>query len=129
MTLFTVDLKNQLGELAYLCEALAQRRINIELAGFTAGNHGFVNFTASDEDAARAALAEASLSCTEHPVIRITCADQPGEAGRFARKLADANVNIEGLLPISICGGEVIFAACVDKPDEARLALGEQILA
>jgi hypothetical protein len=48
--------------------------------------------------------------------------------GRFARKLTDANINIEGLLPISICGGEVVFATCVDKPDDARHVLGEQIV-
>jgi hypothetical protein len=31
-------------------------------------------------------------------------------------------------LPISICGGEVIFAAAVDRPDEARRLLDEQIV-
>jgi hypothetical protein len=51
-----------------------------------------------------------------------------GEAGGFACKLADANINVEGVLPISICGGEVIFATCVDEADEARRILGEQVV-
>jgi hypothetical protein len=128
MILFMVDLKNQPGELAHLGESLGQRGVNMELGGVTAGDHGLVYFTASDEDAARTALDAASMPYTEHPAVQIKCADQAGEAGRFARKLADANVNIEGLLPISICGGEVIFAAAVDRPDEARRLLGEQIV-
>lgn len=128
MNLYTLDLKNQPGELAHLCESMGQRGINIEVGGMTAGDHGFVYFTASDEEAARSALEAASLPYTEHPALRIRCADQPGEVGKFARKLADANINIEGLLPISICGGEAIFAAYVDKLDDARRVLGEQVM-
>jgi hypothetical protein len=44
------------------------------------------------------------------------------------RTLAEADINIEGLLPISMTGGEVIFATCVDKPEEARRVLGEQVV-
>jgi hypothetical protein len=128
MNLFTVDLKNQPGELAHLGEALGQYGVNIELAGVTAGDHGFVCFTASDEDAARTALQAANLPYAQHPALQVKCSDQPGEVGRLARKLTDANINIEGVLPISICNGEVIFATCVDKPDEARRALGEQVV-
>jgi hypothetical protein len=128
MNLFTVDLKNQPGELAHLGEALGQYGVNIELAGVTAGEHGFVCFAADNEDAARTALSAANLPYAEHPALRVKCPDQPGEAGRLARKLADANVNVEGLLPISICAGEVVFATCVDKPDEARRVVGEQVI-
>jgi hypothetical protein len=73
-------------------------------------------------------LEAANLPYAEHPALQIKCPDQPGEVGRFARKLTDANINVEGLLPISICDGEVIFASCVDKPDQARQVLGEQIV-
>lgn len=128
MNLFTIDLKNQPGELAHLGEVFGQHGVNIEVGGITAGDHGFVHFTASDEDAARAALEAANVPYTMHPALQIKCPDRPGEAGRFARKLADASINIEGLLPISICGGEVVFAAWVDKLDEARQLLGEQII-
>jgi hypothetical protein len=128
MNLFTVDLKNQPGELAHLGDAFGQRGVNIEVAGVTAGDHGFVYFTASDEDAARAALEAANVPYTMHPALQIKCPDEPGAAGRFARKLADASINIEGLLPILICGGEVVFAARVDQPDEARRILGDQVI-
>jgi hypothetical protein len=128
MNIFSVDLKNQPGELAHLCEALAQRQVNIELAGLTAGDHGLVSFTASDEAAARAALEAASVPYTMHPALQVSCPDRPGEAANVARRLADAHVNIDTLLPISICAGEVILAVCVDKPDEAQRVLGNQVV-
>ncbi len=129
MNIFTVDLKNQPGELAHVCEALAQRGVNIELAGITSGDHGLVSVTASDEAAARTALGSASVSFTEHPAIQVKTADRPGEAAKIARKLSDAHVNIDCLMPISICGGEVMLAIGVDSPDEARRVLGDQIVA
>jgi hypothetical protein len=128
MNIFTVDLKNQSGELAHLCEALAQRQVNIELAGLTAGDHGLVSFTASDDAAARAALEAARVPYTVHPALQVSIPDRPGEVAKVARKLADAHINIDTLLPISICAGEVVLALCVDKPDDAGRILGDQIV-
>jgi hypothetical protein len=128
MIIFTTDLKNQPGELAHMCEALSRRGVNVELAGITAGDHGFVSFTANDEEAARSALNEAGVSFTEHPALLVKTPDQPGEAARIGRMLADARVNVDAYLPTSICGGEVTVAVSVDNPDEARRALGELVV-
>jgi len=128
MNLFTVELKNQPGELAQLGEVLGQRGVNAELAGVTAGDHGTILFTASDEAAARTALEGAGIEFTERPALQVKCLDQPGEAGKIGRTLADANVNVEGLLSVSICQGEVVFAVSVDKFDEARTALGDRVV-
>jgi hypothetical protein len=127
MNIYTVELKNQPGELAHVCEVLGRDGVNIELAGVTAGDHGVVCFTASDESAATTALEGAGIDFTAHPALRVTCADRPGEAAKFARKLANANVNVEWLLPVSICQGESAYALCVDNVDEARTALGDQV--
>jgi hypothetical protein len=127
MNIYTVELKNQPGELAHVCEALGRSGTNIELAGATAGDHGIVYFTASDESAAAAGLEGAGIEFTAHPALRVTCADRPGEAAKFAHKLANANVNVEWLLPVSICQGEAVFALCVNKVDEARAALDRQV--
>jgi hypothetical protein len=127
MNIYTVELKNQPGELAHLCEVLGRGGVNIEVGGSTMGDHGTVYFTANDEPATASALEGAGIEYTEHPALRITCADQPGEAAKFARKLANADVNVEWLLPISICQGELEFAVCVDKIDAARSALAGQV--
>jgi hypothetical protein len=127
MNIYTVELKNQPGELAHLCEVLGRSNVNIEVGGATLGDRGTVSFIANDESATVAALESAGIEYTQHPAFRVTCADQPGEVGKFARKLANADVNVEWLLPISICQGEAEFAVCVNKIDEARGALGGQV--
>jgi hypothetical protein len=126
MNIYTVELKNQPGELAHLCEVFGRSGVNIEPSGATTGDHGTVYFTTSDESAATAALEGAGIEYTEHPALQVTCADRAGEAAKFARKLANAEVNVEWLLPVSICQGEVVFAVSVDKLDEARTALANQ---
>jgi hypothetical protein len=128
MNLFSVELKNQPGELAHFGNICAQRGVNLQLAGMTTGDHGTVLFTASDEPAVRAALEGSGMEFTERPALQVKVSDQPGEAATFGRKLADAGVNIEGLLEISICQGEVVFAIAVDQFDEARTALGDQVI-
>lgn len=128
MNLFTVQLANQPGELASLCEALASRQINLELGAVATGDRGTIVFTANDEDAAREALTEAGITFEPRPALLVRCPDLPGEGAKFARALADAAVNIEALLEVSIAGGEVVLACLVDKIDEAREALGEQVI-
>ena len=128
MNLFSIELKNQPGELARLCEVLAPRSVNVQLAGVTAADHGTVTFSASDEAATRTALEAAGIEFTERSALQVKCADQPGELAKISRKLANANVNIDGLLEVSICQGEVIFAISADKLDDARTVLAEQVV-
>jgi len=49
MSVFTVDLENQPGELARLCEAIAGRGVNLILCATTRGDDGTVAFIADDE--------------------------------------------------------------------------------
>jgi hypothetical protein len=128
MNLYSVEFKNQPGELAHLGDVCAQRSINLELAGVVTGDHGTVLFTASDEPALRTALEGAGIEFTERPALLVKCADQPGEVAKFGRTLANAGVNIEGLLEVSICQGECIIAIAVDRLDDARAALGDQVV-
>ena len=128
MNLYSVELKNQPGELARLGDVCAQRSINLELAGVVTGDHGTVLFTASDEPALRTALEGAGIEFTERPALQVKCADQPGEVAKFGHTLANAGVNIEGLLEVSICQGECVIVIAVDKLDDARAALGDQVV-
>lgn len=128
MNLFSIELKDEPGELAHVCEALAPHGVNLMMAGVTTANHGTVCVTADNDTTVRTALEGAGIEFTERPVLRLRCPDQPGEAARFTRALANADVNIQALLPVSICQGEAVLAVCVDKMDEATTALGDQIV-
>ncbi len=126
MNLFSVESKNQPGQLAHLGDVCAQRGVNLQLAGVVSGERATMVFSASDEG--RRPRRPGGRRPGVHRASCPSSADQPGEAAKFGRKLADAGVNIEGLLEVSICQGEVIFAIAVDKPEDARAALSDQIV-
>jgi hypothetical protein len=128
MSAFTVELKNQKGELAGLCEAMAARRVNLVPCGTTHGEGGTVAFIADDEAAARSVLASAGIEYTERPALSVRMENLPGTGATTFRKLAEANVNIELLLPVRI-SDELFFAVlCVDDVEAARAALGDQVV-
>jgi hypothetical protein len=125
---FMVELKNQPGSLADLCEAMATRRVNLVLCGTTHGDAGTVAFIADDDAAARAALAGAAIEFTERPALSVRMQNRPGAGAATFRRLANASVNMDLLLPVRI-SDELFFAViCVDDVDAARTALGDQVV-
>lgn len=128
MSAFMVELKNQPGSLADLCEAMATRGVNLVLCGTTHGDAGTVAFIADDDAAARAALAGAGIEFTERPALSVRMQNRPGAGAATFRRLANANVNMDLLLPVRI-SDELFFAViCVDDVDAARTALGDQVV-
>jgi len=71
MSVFTVDLKNQPGELARLCEAMAGRGVNLILCATTRGEDGTVAFIADDETSAETALAGAGIGYKRRPALAL----------------------------------------------------------
>lgn len=89
---------NAPGALALIGETLAARGISVEGGGIWAVNgasHG--HFLFEDGEVARQALQEAGIEVAQ--VRRVTMLrlhqDVPGQLGRIARRMADADVNIE----------------------------------
>ncbi len=78
VSVFTVDLKNQPGELARLCEAMAGRGINLVLSATARGEEGTVVFIADDEASAETVLQDADIQYTMHPALTIRMENQPG---------------------------------------------------
>lgn len=128
MSVFTVLLKNQPGELAQLSELIADRGVNMMLCGVTAGSQGIVALICDDDDAARQALTSAGLDFNERDALTVRLPDQPGQAALLARRLADAHVNMELVLPTRICEGEAELAVCVNDDAAARAALGDLVV-
>jgi hypothetical protein len=128
MSVFTVDLKNQPGELARLCEAMAGRGINLVLSATACGDGGTAAFIADDEASAENALRDADIQYAVRPALTIRMENQPGTGAATFRKLADAGVNADLLLPVRV-SDELFFAViCVDDQDRARHALGAQVV-
>ena len=51
--------------------------------------------------------------------------DQPGTLGAAARRLANAGINVEALLPTGMSGSRITVAFAVEDAATAREALGE----
>ena len=128
MSVFTVDLKNQPGELARLCEAMAGSGINLVLSATTRGEDGTVVFIADNEAAAETVLQDAGIAYTMRLALTIRMENQPGTGAATFRKLADVGVNAGLLLPIRVSDDLFFAVICVDDADKARRALGVQVI-
>jgi hypothetical protein len=111
-----------------LCEAMAGRGVNLILCATTHGEAGTVAFIADDEASAEAALAEAGVGYTKRTALTIRMENQPGVGAATFRKLADADVNTDLLMPVRISNDLFFAVLCVDDPDKARRALGVQVV-
>jgi hypothetical protein len=128
MSVFTVHLTNKAGELARLCEAMAGSGINMVLSATTRGEEGTVVFIVDDETGAEAALSDAGIDYAMRPSLTIRLENQPGTGAATFRKLADAGVNADLLLPVRV-SDELFFAViCVDDAAKAARALGPQVI-
>lgn len=128
MSAFTVELENQPGELARLCEAMANGGINLLLCATTRAGSGVVALIADDEAFAQTVLDNAGIDYLMHRALTVRMENKPGIAAATFRKLADAGVNVNLVLPVHI-SDELFFAViCVDNEDAARGALGDQIV-
>jgi len=128
MSVFTVDVKNQPGELARLCEVMAVGGVNLILSGMAQADAGTVAFIADDEAAAEMVLQGAGIGYTMRQALTIRLENQPGTGAATFRKLADAGVNTDLLLPVRVSDDLFFAVICVDDAIKARRALGVQVI-
>jgi hypothetical protein len=121
---FLVDLENKPGAIAAVAEALGAKGINItNVAGATCGDSGRAAFTTADDAATRLALQGIKATFKEYEVTDVPLAHQPGSLGKAARRLANAGVNIEAILPMGMSAGEVSVGFVTNNPTKARETL------
>jgi hypothetical protein len=118
----TVILADRPGTLGDLGEATGKAGINIEgVCGTTEGGQGLIHILVADADATRAALSDAGIEVRgERDVLVVDVEDRPGTMGEVARRLGDADVNIE---LVYTTFGAVRLVLGVDDVDKARAAL------
>jgi hypothetical protein len=126
MNAFIVEAQNQPGELARVAGALGDRGVNITTgAAIGLGSGGGFGFLTNDEAGARSALQGAGIDFREIEVIPTSLADEPGALAGLARRLADAGVNIEFVIPTGMSGGKVNVAVGTSNVQAARSAIGQ----
>lgn len=117
----TVILKDELGTVASMSEALGNAGINIEgIGGFVAAGEGICHILVEDSAGARSAIEGAGHQVRdERDVFIVDVEDKPGEVGRVTRKLADAGINIDLVYPTN--KGQLVLG--VDDIDKARASI------
>jgi hypothetical protein len=120
----TVILDDRPGELARLGEVAGAAGVNIDgFAAFTGEGRGVVHVLVADDrlETLRDALTAASMPVAdEREVFVIGVANEPGALGEVARRLADANVNVD-LAYTTFGGVRLVFGT--DDVRSAREAL------
>lgn len=128
MSAFAVSLEDQPGELARLCEAMASGGVNLVLCATTHGDSGVVAFIADDEGSAQAVLQSTGIEYLIRPAVTVKMENLPGAGAATFRKLADAGVNVDLLLPVRISDEEFYAVICADDAAAAESALGGQVV-
>jgi hypothetical protein len=94
----TIHLDNRPGALAEMGEALGRANISIEGGGvFVVDGIGVGHFLFHDGEAARRALEAAGINVVAVRDVIVTrlAQGEPGQLGKFARRMADAGINID----------------------------------
>jgi hypothetical protein len=119
----TVVLENVPGSLASLGESLGEAGLNIEgCSAISDGDGTVVHILVEDAARVREVLAATGFDVREEqPVLSIYVSgdDRPGLMGRYARRIADAGVNIERMY---LAAGSRLAFVTDDQP-RARAAI------
>ena len=120
----TVILQHRPGELARLGEVTGEAGVSIRgLAAFTGEGRGVAHVLLDDQAVTRCreALERAGIGIADQrEVLVVEVEDRPMALGELARRLADANVNVD--LAYTTFGGVKIVIA-TDDLESARAAL------
>jgi hypothetical protein len=112
------------GVLAEIGELLGEAAVNIEtLTATTYNGMGVIHLVVDDGEEAGEILKSNGFKVEgSRPVLAATLDDQPGELGRYCRKLADSGVTISAAYVARRGGGETELIFVVDDLDAARKA-------
>jgi hypothetical protein len=119
-----IETEDRPGVIADLGELLGDANVTITAAAAVAiDGKGIVHFVIDDADRALSALRLAGWKVRRsREVLAVSLDDRPGELGRYARRLADAGINISALYTAGSRGGDREIIVAVDDLNEARRA-------
>ena len=91
---FAVQMEDQPGTLGKVCRALADRGVNIlAFQSIPSEGKSLFRFVADNPTTAKTVLDTERLTYTEAEVALVKLPNRPGELGRAASRLGEANIN------------------------------------
>ncbi|HEY5595714.1 MAG TPA: ACT domain-containing protein [Candidatus Bipolaricaulota bacterium] len=121
---FRVKVVERPGQLALVKAALSQKLTDIHMMAGLGSAGPLITFIAENEAQARATLKELGLSYEEVEILTVILSDQPGELAKLARKLGDANININSIHVLGTQNQQTKVALTVSDAAKAKQVLG-----
>jgi hypothetical protein len=126
MNAFIIELQDRPGALADIADAIAEKGINIAgIAGATGGGGGAIALVTNDEAGTRSVLDASGIRYRQVALATASLEDKPGVLAEASRKLANAGVNIEAIIPTGMQAGRITIAFGVDNIEAAKSALSQ----
>ena len=120
-SLFTVRLKNEPGALANLAAKLGEHGIDIRtISAGAVGTYGCAVLSTSNDRSAREVMRKARYSFVEGEGVNVALEDRPGGLAQLTGRLAEAGVNIIGVITVGRHQGKANLVLSVDQVDTAR---------
>ncbi len=95
VTQLTLSHENLPGMLAHIAKVLGDAQVNIlAFLTTTSGGEGLTHLIVDRSGTAKKALATAGLAYTEADMLQLELQNTPGALAKFARKLAEEDINI-----------------------------------
>ncbi len=92
----SIFLENRPGTLAEVCDALAERGVNLlGISCVDAVDHAVLRLVPDKPDEAIHVLGNAGMLVVENDVLTAEIANEPGGLAEVARRLAEENINID----------------------------------
>jgi hypothetical protein len=93
---FSLSMKDKPGTLGRICQALADRKVNIlAFQSMPFEGKSLVRFVVDNPTTAKSVLDSQKLKYKETEVVQAKFPHRPGELARAASQLGEANINIE----------------------------------
>ncbi len=113
--------KNEVGVIASISRALADKGINIETISAEAlGEKGVIALTTDDYEEALRTLTHAGFEAASDDSLLLRLPDQPGALAKVAERFKDAGVNIQSLHIIDRKDDHTIIALSADDQAKAE---------
>jgi hypothetical protein len=122
--LFTVRLKNEPGALARLAAKLGEQGIDIRSSAAGAvGTVACAVLSTNNDAAASDVMRKARYTFVEGEMLNVGLEDRPGSLAQLTGRLAEAGVNITGVITLARHQGKAELGITVDDVDAARRVL------
>jgi len=121
---FTIFIKNKIGELEKISEAIGKKGINIKtIVGEATLPNPYVKLVTTDIQTTKKVLDREGFKFELKEILTIEIPDKPGELSKIAKRLARANINVESIYIMGQRKGRTEVALIVDDMRIAKKAL------